>query len=94
MNNLEFGGYPVKHRKVDNTVLVNCKNVTGTLDQLLDFMSTPYESHHFGIRTKKVAEINHNPLSNEVIIGCIKEDFNQLKSKLSWLKKQYQRKTS
>jgi hypothetical protein len=79
-----FGGYPVTIQESNIGVLVACKGVVGTLDQLeywlFNHVRSPYEKFTFGEGAKE-AEIVRD--GNLVKIACLQEEYVGFKLKLN-----------
>jgi hypothetical protein len=81
-----FGGYPVKmmHDSISGTTIITCKEVTGTLGQLEDWLfnhyKDPYTKYYFGYGDKR-SEIVRD--GEDVKIACLKENYLEFKLKLN-----------
>lgn len=72
---LTFGGWPVEFRVVEEEVLINCKNVTGTYSQAKAFvknLSPHLNTYPWGVKTTKPAFIENIPGGN-VNIACLED---------------------
>ena len=86
---LMFGGYPVQfHYGYENKdiIMVTCKGVTGSLDQLEDWLfnhiRNPYQPYYFGYGEKRGEIVRDGEL---VKIACLSEEYVGFKIKLNKL---------
>ena len=83
MSDIQFAGFPVTFRKIDDTeVLVHCKNVIGTYTQAKAFVerSNPSNTYQFGVKTTMPSFIYVSP-NDRIRIACLedtKENFMAL----------------
>lgn len=67
---LQFGGYPVELRKVDDDVLIRCKNVIGTYKQYIDFKNK--KNDEFGLKESEKCKFEFSIMyKNGLKIGCL-----------------------
>jgi hypothetical protein len=85
---LTFGGYPaeINHVSDIDMTTITCKEVTGTLAQLEDWLfnhyKDPYTKYYFGAGVKR-SEIVRD--GNKVKIACLQEDYVEFKLKINRL---------
>jgi hypothetical protein len=84
ITNVFFGGYPVSISFIGEEVLVTCKGVTGTLEQLDYWLQqhrkNNFEKFYFGYGGK-LSEIVRD--GEEVKIACLSENYQSFKLKLN-----------
>lgn len=84
ITNVTFGEYPVYVSSVNNEILVTCKGVTGTLEQLdywlQNHRKNNFEKFYFGYGGKH-SEIVRD--GEEIKIACLSENYHSFKLKLN-----------
>ena len=83
--NLKFGGYPITTEKIGDTIYVNVKGVTGTLNEMEDYINAKdyRKRRYFGgskIRTWKKGSIR---------IDCLIETRENIQNLISTINKDY-----
>ncbi len=79
--NLTFAGYPIELRKIQNDVLIHCKNVIGTYSQAKSWIDKDkgnYCTYYFGIKQSDKCEIL-NSINNTIKIACLEGTEQELK---------------
>lgn len=79
-----FGGHPVEVDIFDGEVLVTCKGVTGTLDQMDHWLHNHYrdnfQKYYFGVGDK-MSEIIRD--GERVKIACLEDEYLDFKIRLN-----------
>lgn len=75
---MTFGGYEVNLRKVDNDILIQCKNVIGKYSQYLNYKKKL--GSEFGLKEEEKCKIEFSiTYSNGIKIGCLEGSKEELK---------------
>ena len=86
LDDFTFGGYPidVDHDLESGVTIVTCKEVSGTLDQLEDWLRNHhkdnYSKYYFGVGEKRSEIVRDGEM---VKIACLKEEYVEFKIKLN-----------